>query len=132
MPIHLHEVEFVPRFGDLPFLDAHEGDSRKLHWIVRGCKAEMITCVPAAHVATSNGPVAFRDHVFESDVHIRKRAAKLPVKLPKSMGTLHGLSSGVDQPVDHNIVGHQLADNFRPTLIPDLIEPATDSGLISF
>src|SRR6476659_3391712 len=87
--IHFHEVKLVPRFGNLAFGDTHDGDAGKLHGIVGGGKAELIAGVLAAHVATRNSAVAFRDHVFHVDVHIGKRAAKLPVKLAKRLSSTH-------------------------------------------
>src|ERR1044072_8108425 len=93
--IHFHEVKLVPCFGDLAVLQTRDRDARKLHRIVRRGKAEMIASVLTAHVATSNNAVAFGDHVVHAHVHIRKRAAKLPVKTAKGVRAAHGISGRI-------------------------------------
>src|SRR6476660_2969303 len=110
LSIHFHEVKLVPRFGNLAVLDTHDGDAGKLHRIVRGRKAELIAGVLAAHVATRNSPIAFRDYVFHVDVHVGKRPAKLPVKLAKRFSSTHRIPRRINEAVNHNIVSHQLID----------------------
>src|ERR1044072_4778417 len=110
--IHFLKVSLVPRFGHLAVLDTRDGDARKLHRIVRRGKAEMIASVLTAHVATSNNAVALSDNVFHAHVHIRKRAAKLPVKTAKGARAAHRISGRTKKAMNHDIISQQLVDCF--------------------
>jgi len=84
--------------------------------------------------AWESGPVElFLLHdVFDYDFDVRKGFSKLSVKRQKAARTSQRLRRVFRQTVIDAVFGHHLCDRSRTALVPDLFEPATHQGFVSF
>jgi hypothetical protein len=96
-----------------------------MRWCV-AAKPKPSPCVGAAGAPADGGAVAVGDHVFDVDVHVRRRGEEHLAYLAKAFRT--AILAAFD--VADRVGSHELVDQVVAAFAPDLFEPTApdDSG----